>query len=132
MANTKQSGSHNNNPTGKNQYSGFANTVRNNPIASAAAAGAAAAAGIFLWTKRERIGEQAGKMNEKVSNWRDNRGSDSDSGGRTASPMGAEGSSMSGIGSAATTSASSGNAKATGTHAGKARASQPVTTSELH
>ncbi|MEO6224376.1 MAG: hypothetical protein ABIO80_00770 [Sphingomicrobium sp.] len=55
---SNRSGSHNHNPTGKNQYSGgMMDMARERPFAAAAAAAGAAAAGVFLWSRRNQISE---------------------------------------------------------------------------
>lgn len=104
---SNQRGKKNNNPEGRNQYSGFTGMMRKNPITSAAAAAAGAAvAGIFLWSKRDKISEQAGKMGDKISDhagkvsdklneWTDDMmstdsPSKSSRSGRRASPTGTE------------------------------------------
>ena len=61
----------NNNPEGRNQYSGMMSTARDNPIATAAAVGGAVAAGVFLWSRRSQISDQ-------ISNLSDQMGSSSD------------------------------------------------------
>ena len=66
----------NNNPKGRNQYSGMMNTARDNPIATAAAIGGAVAAGIFLWSRRNQISEQIGDLADQISEWREGMGSE--------------------------------------------------------
>jgi len=68
----------NNNPEGRNQYSGVASKVRDNPFATAAVVGGAAAAGIFLWSRRNQISEQIGELADQISEWRNRMGSDDD------------------------------------------------------
>jgi len=52
MPRTNGRGGRNNNPSGRNQYSGgVMDMVRERPVAAAAAAAGAAAAGLFLWSK---------------------------------------------------------------------------------
>ena len=64
----------NNNPEGRNQYSGMAGTVRANPLAAAAAVGSAVAAGVFLWSRRNQISDQIGGLADQVSEWREGSG----------------------------------------------------------
>ena len=65
-------GSRNNNPSGRNQYSNeWMDTVRERPVATAAAAAAAVGAGVFLWSKRNRIGDQIGRLSDQVTGWAD-------------------------------------------------------------
>ena len=68
----------NNNPEGRNQYSGMMSTARDNPIATAAAVGGAVAAGVFLWSRRSQISDQISNLSDQISEWRDGMGSSSD------------------------------------------------------
>jgi len=68
----------NNNPEGRNQYSGMMSTVRENPITAAAAVGSAVAAGVFLWSRRNQISDQLSNLSDQISEWRDGFRSDSD------------------------------------------------------
>jgi hypothetical protein len=61
--NRRQAGP-NNNPEGRNQYSG-------SPLGKAAAIGGAVAAGIFLWKRRDQISEQLSTIAEQIGEWRD-------------------------------------------------------------
>lgn len=61
----------NNNPKGRNQYSGVMNTARDNPLAAVAVAGGALAAGVFLWSRRNQIGDQIGELAGQISEWRE-------------------------------------------------------------
>jgi hypothetical protein len=65
----------NNNPEGRNQYSGMMSTVRDNPITAAAAVGGAVAAGVFLWSRRSQISDQISNLSDQISEWRDGMGS---------------------------------------------------------
>jgi hypothetical protein len=69
----------NNNPEGRNQYSGgMMSTARDNPLATAAAVGGAVAAGVFLWSRRNQISDQIGNLADQISEWREGSSSDSD------------------------------------------------------
>jgi hypothetical protein len=68
----------NNNPDGRNQYSGIMSTARDNPLATAAALGGAVAAGVFLWSRRNQISDQIGDLADQISEWRE--GSEGDFG----------------------------------------------------
>ena len=68
----------NNNPEGRNQYSGMMSTARENPIATAAAVGGAVAAGVFLWSRRSQISDQISNLSDQISEWRDGMGSNGD------------------------------------------------------
>ena len=68
----------NNNPEGRNQYSGVMSTARDNPVATAAAVGGAVAAGVFLWSRRNQISDQIGNLADQISEWREGTTSDSD------------------------------------------------------
>jgi len=70
----------NNNPEGRNQYSGMMGTARENPFAAAAAVGGAVAAGVFLWSKRNQISDQIGTLSDQISEWREGFRSDSELG----------------------------------------------------
>lgn len=61
----------NNNPEGRNQYSGMMSTVRENPITAAAAVGGAVAAGVFLWSRRNQISDQISNLADQISDWRE-------------------------------------------------------------
>ena len=75
MARNSQRGSRNNNPSGRNQYSSdWMDSVRERQIASAAAAAAAVGAGVFLWSKRNQISEQIGRLSDQISDWSEQRG----------------------------------------------------------
>ena len=71
-------GGRNNNPEGRNQYSGVTGTVREYPIATAAAVGGAVAAGVFLWSRRNQISDQISSLADQISDWRDGLGSGSE------------------------------------------------------
>ena len=143
MARGSQSGRKNNNPEGHNQYSGgLMERVRNHPIASAAAAGGAVAAGMFLWSKRDRIGDQMNNMSDKVGQWNESRKSQSPSGsGSTSSGSSTDmrsgkrssetGSERIGSGAIAGASAasSSGSGRSTGGRSGSAQTGQNMSPS---
>src|SRR3954452_9829979 len=61
----------NNNPEGRNQYSGMMSSARDNPLATAAAVGGAVAAGVFLWSRRNQITDQIGSLSDQISEWRE-------------------------------------------------------------
>ena len=83
MANNNQRGRNNNNPHGHNQNTNeWLAPVKDHPIASAAAAAAAVGAGVFLWSKRNQVGNQVSKISRtanemgrrasnKASSWMD-------------------------------------------------------------
>jgi hypothetical protein len=68
----------NNNPDGRNQYSGMMSTARDKPFATAAAVGGAVAAGVFLWSRRSQISDQIGNLADQISEWREGMESDGD------------------------------------------------------
>ena len=75
MARNSQRGSRNNNPSGRNQYSSdWMDSVRERPMASAAAAAAAVGAGVFLWSKRNQISEQISRLSDQITDWSEERG----------------------------------------------------------
>ena len=67
--------SNNNNPEGRNQYSGFIGMARERPAAAAAVAAGAAAAGVFLWSKRGQISEQLSHISDQLGEWTETMGS---------------------------------------------------------
>ena len=71
MPRNSNRGGRNNNPTGRNQYSGWMSTARENPVTAAAAVGGAVAAGVFLWSRRNQISDQIGNLSDQLSEWRD-------------------------------------------------------------
>lgn len=78
--NSNQRGRNNNNPEGHNQYdSGWMNSAKDRPMATAAAAAAAVGAGVFLWSRRNQISDQISSLSSQVSDWAANmQSSDSD------------------------------------------------------
>ena len=83
MPRNNQRGRNNNNPSGRNQYSSdWMGTVRDRPMATAAAAAAAVGAGVFLWSKRSQIGDQISRLSEQVTDWADEMRSGSGSSSR--------------------------------------------------
>ena len=78
MARTSNRGGRNNNPQGHNQYdSGWIDTAKERPIATAAAAAAAVGAGVFLWSRRNQISEQLSGLSDQISDWTQSMGSGS-------------------------------------------------------
>jgi hypothetical protein len=63
----------NNNPSGRNQYSGgVVDMARERPFTAAAVTAGAAAAGLFLWSKRAQISDQLSNLSEQMSEWSQN------------------------------------------------------------
>lgn len=63
-----QRGRNNNNPEGRNQYSSeLMSTARDHPLATAAAVAGAVGAGVFLWSNRNRIGNQVNRISRTAS-----------------------------------------------------------------
>ncbi len=71
-------GGRNNNPEGRNQYSGLMSSARDNPVMAAAAVGGAVAAGVFLWSRRNQISDQIGNLADQISEWREGMSSSTD------------------------------------------------------
>ena len=69
----KRRGARNNNPEGRNQYSGLIGAARGNPLAAAAAIGSAVAAGVFLWSRRNQISDQIDDVADRLSSGSDSR-----------------------------------------------------------
>ena len=59
----------NNNPEGRNQYSGVMSSARDNPLTAAAAIGGAVAAGVFLWSRRNQISNQLTDLSNQIRDW---------------------------------------------------------------
>ena len=57
----------NNNPNGRNQYSGVRGALRDKPFTAAVAAGGAVAAGVFLWSRRNQITDQLGNLSDQIA-----------------------------------------------------------------
>lgn len=71
----------NNNPEGYNQYnSGWIDSARERPLATAAAVGGAVAAGVFLWSRRSQISDQIAGLSDQISEWREGTSTDSEFG----------------------------------------------------
>jgi hypothetical protein len=87
MAKSSNRGGRNNNPSGRNQYSGVMEMARDRPFAAAATAAGAAAAGLFLWSRRAQIGDQLNNLSDQFSEWRSSMESSGDfqSSGNSAS-----------------------------------------------
>ena len=66
----------NNNPKGRNQYSGVMSTARDNPLAAAAVAGGAIAAGVFLWSRRNQMSNQINGLADQITEWREGTATD--------------------------------------------------------
>src|SRR3982751_7088867 len=73
-------GGRNNNPSGRNQYSGgVMDLARDRPMAAAAVAAGAAAAGLFLWSRRAQISDQLSGLSDQLGEWSEGmRGGGSD------------------------------------------------------
>ena len=111
MARNNQRGSRNNNPSGRNQYSSdWMGSVRERPMASAAAAAAAVGAGVFLWSKRNQISEQISRLSDQITDWSEERGW-SGSNSEMAMAGGMDESSSTGAGSTSSRSGRSSSAK---------------------
>ena len=107
---------------------GLTDTVRQHPVASAAAAGGALAAGVFLWSRREQISDQLSHMSEQISDWSEQMRSQQSlqAGGRSSTPMGTEtGEPLAGAG----TAPAKGSTRATGGRRGKAQTGQNMSPS---
>lgn len=77
MANN-QRGRNNNNAEGRNQYSnGWMDTAKDKPFTTAAAAAGAVAAGVFLWSKRNQISDQIGRLSDQITDWAEDMRSNS-------------------------------------------------------
>ena len=57
----------------------WADTAKERPLASAAAAAGAVAAGVFLWSNRNRISDQISRLSDQISDWTEDMRSGSSS-----------------------------------------------------
>ena len=62
----------NNNPEGRNQYSGWMDSARDRPYTTAAVAAATVGAGVFLWSRRNQISDQLSSLSDQISDWSNN------------------------------------------------------------
>jgi len=91
MARNNQRQSKNNNPEGRNQYSGgFADLARERPFTTAAVAAGAAATGLFLWSKRSQISDQISGLSDQIGQWSENMRSGDEAGLFSAEDSGSE------------------------------------------
>lgn len=75
---SNQRGRNNNNSEGRNQFSnGWMESAKDRPFTSAAAAAAAVGAGVFLWSRRNQISEQIGRLSDQITDWADDMRSSS-------------------------------------------------------
>jgi len=69
----------NNNPEGRNQYSGGVMDIyRERPMAAALGTAAAVGAGVFLWSRRNQISDQISNLSDQIGEWREGLGSSSE------------------------------------------------------
>ena len=61
----------NNNPSGNNQYTGTGSRVSDHPLVTAAVVTGAAAAGLFLWSRRNELSEQISSLSDQLTEWSD-------------------------------------------------------------
>ncbi|HZC38961.1 MAG TPA: hypothetical protein VE221_09860 [Sphingomicrobium sp.] len=57
---------------------GVTEMVRDRPIAAVATAAGAAAAGLFLWSRRQKISNQLSNLSDQIGEWTENIGSGND------------------------------------------------------
>jgi hypothetical protein len=50
----------------------WAEAAKDHPLTTAAAAAGAAAAGVFLWSKRNQISDQISRLGSQISDWSEN------------------------------------------------------------
>jgi len=132
MARNNQRGSRNNNPSGRNQYSSdWMGSVRERPMASAAAAAAAVGAGVFLWSKRNQISEQISRLSDQITDWSEERGW-SGSNSEMAMAGGMDESSSTGAGSTSSRSGRSSSGKSGGSTSRSARGQSRSSGQTMH
>ena len=133
-------GGRNNNPSGRNQYSGdwgVMDMARERPIAAAAVAAGAAAAGLFLWSKRSQISDQLSSLSDQIGEWTegmrsgDEFGNDDTGGLTTAGQTSSRSRGMSETGGGnASVGARCGGGGSTGSASGRGRAKSTAATQE--
>jgi hypothetical protein len=127
MARTSNRGGGNNNPQGINQYSsGWMDSAKERPVATAAAAAAAVGAGVFLWNRRNQISDQISNLSDQVTSWAEGMASGSGSSNEMdTTSSGSSGSRSSQMGSRGSTGRSSsgrtGSSSATGSSSSNRR-----------
>ena len=129
MTRNNQRKSKNNNPEGRNQYSGgIMDMARERPVAAAAVAAGAAATGLFLWSKRTQISDQLTNLSDQLNEWKSGTGSDFDdtAGLTSTAPTSQRGMSETGGGNASL-GRRSGGAGMTGSASGRSRARKSPT-----
>lgn len=68
MAKTNQRGRNNNNPHGHNQYTNeWIEGAKDHPVATAAAVAGAVGAGLYLWSKRDKVGNQVSRISQTAN-----------------------------------------------------------------
>ena len=72
MPRSTSRGGRNNNPQGRNQYSGgVMEMAREKPFTTALGAAAAVGAGVFLWSRRNQISEQLSGLSDQINEWKE-------------------------------------------------------------
>jgi len=139
MPRSNSRGGRNNNPSGRNQYSGgVMDLARERPLAAAATAAGAAAAGLFLWSRRAQISNQLSHLSDQIGEWGENRGdswsSGDDTGGLTTGLSGRSTRSSRGMsetgGGNASLGRTSGGGGSTRSASGRGRAKSTPTTQQ--
>ena len=76
-SNKRNNRGRNNNPEGRNQFSGgVMDIARDRPMTAALGAAAAVGAGVFLWSRRNQISDQLSNLSDQIGEWRDSMRSD--------------------------------------------------------
>ena len=130
MARNNQRRSKNNNPEGRNQYSGgIMDVARERPMTAAAVAAGAAATGLFLWSKRTQISDQISSLSDQISEWKSGTDSEfDDTAGMTSSRMTSQRGMSEMGGGNASLGRKSGGSGTTGSASGRGRARSNPTT----
>ncbi len=74
--NRNQSGSNRSRSRSDQALFDWRETARERPLATAAAVGAAAAAGAFLWSRRNQISDQISQLSDQIGEWAENMNSE--------------------------------------------------------
>lgn len=69
---SRNSSGRNSRSSNEPMMSHWADTARDHPLTTAAAAAGAAAAGVFLWSRRNQISDQISRLGDQISDWTEN------------------------------------------------------------
>ena len=103
-------------------FSGWSDTAKDKPLASAAVAAAAVGAGMFLWSKRNQISSQLSDLSDQISDWTESMRSGTEGDQFETAGAGSSGSISSG------SAGSSGGTGTTSSRTSRSTGSRPTST----